>query len=71
MTQQTTWTTSRDKYGRTVYTASRGGRIIGVVVRLPKTASAAFLSNDWSVRGEAAVRYHDTKAAGIARIEAL
>ena len=71
----TIWDTSRDKYGRTVYTARRDGRTLGVVVRLPKTWTAThptkFLSNDWAVRGEAAAAYHMTKAAAMARIEAL
>lgn len=73
-----TWTTDKDQYGRTrhsLHVANAMGRVVGVVVKLPETATEAgmlpYLSNDWGTRGAEAVRYHDTLAAAKMRIEAL
>lgn len=79
---QTTWTKSRDKYGRTMHSLFVAGRVVGVVVKMPAAAAArpdmgAYLSNDWTMTRpamgmpEGAVAYHPTLAAAKARIEAI
>lgn len=81
--RKTTWSTSKDKYGRTVHHLHQDGdgqvhgRTIGAVVKLPKVYVEAhpdqpYLSNDWGIRDtDKSVRYHQTLAQAKARIEAL
>lgn len=79
--RKTTWSTSKDKYGRTVHHLHQDGdgvvhgRTVGAVVKLPKVAVEAgmlpYLSNDWGTRGSQAVEYHTSLAEAKARIESL
>jgi len=75
------WTSGRDDYGRSQHilhaseSTAAHGRTVGAVVRLPRVAIEAgmlpYLSNDWAIRGAAAVQYHRTLAEAKARLEAI
>ena len=80
------WSTSKDKYGRTVHHLYQDGdgqvhgQTLGAVVKLPKVAVEArmlpYLSNDWTAIAKGAkpgttVEYHTTLGQAKARIEAL
>lgn len=68
------WTKARkDKYGRTTYELhAQGGRILGVVVKLPRIpGNRVALSNDWTQRGEQAVDYHDSIQEARAHLESI
>lgn len=69
----TTWLRYRDDYGRSAHRLQRPDHtVVGVVVKLPHVQNPlrAYLSNDWTIRGDAAVQYHRTLADAKARIEA-
>lgn len=65
-------TRGRDKYGRTSVDFAIGTRTIGRAVLLPKAArrpGQVWLSNDWTVTGDASVQYHASRADANARME--
>jgi hypothetical protein len=70
------WTPAHDTYGRSASKlVTVKGATVGVIVKLPKAYTAkygaTYLSNDWTQRGEAAVRYHESISAAKARLEAI
>ncbi len=78
------WSPTKDKYGRSTHDLYYRGRVLGVVVRLPKAYIAkygkgrSYLANDWTMQVPAGVdleaagkvTYHATLKAAKAHIEA-